>query len=47
MVKLADEDIAEIECLRVDAMANNFRTKIAFNWFCVNKGTRQLVMEGV
>jgi len=28
-VKLSDEDIAEIECLKVVAMATNFGTKIA------------------
>jgi len=27
---------AEIECLRVVAMATNFGTKIAINWLCVN-----------
>ena len=32
MVKLLDEDIAEIERLRVVAMATNFGTKIAINW---------------
>ena len=30
-VKLSDEDIAEIECQRVVAMATNFGTKIAIN----------------
>jgi len=35
-VKLSDEDIAEIECLRVVAMAINFGTKIAINWLCEN-----------
>ena len=35
-VKLSDEDIAEIECLRVVAMATNFGTKIAINCLCVN-----------
>jgi len=35
-VKLSDEDIAEIKCLRVVAMATNFGTKIAINWRCVN-----------
>jgi len=35
-VKLSDEDIAEIECLRVVAMATNLGTKIAINWHCVN-----------
>ena len=36
MVKLSDEDIAEIECHRVVAMATNFGTKIAINWLCVD-----------
>jgi len=27
---------AEIDCLRVVAMATNFGTKIAINWLCVN-----------
>ena len=36
MVELSDEDIAEIECLRVVAMVTNFGTKIAINWLCVN-----------
>jgi len=35
-VKLSDEDIAEIECQRVVAMASNFGTKIAINWLCVD-----------
>ena len=35
-VKLSDEDIAEIECQRVVAMATNFWTKIAINWLCVD-----------
>jgi len=35
-VKLSDEDIAEIECLRVVAMATDLGTKIAINWLCVN-----------
>ena len=35
-VKLSDEDIAEIECQRVVAMATNFGTKIAINRFCVD-----------
>jgi len=48
-VKLSDEDIAEIECQRVVAMATNFGTKIAINltgfvWTIV---TRQLVMKWV
>jgi len=32
-VKLSDEDITEIECLRVVATAINFRTKIAITGF--------------
>jgi len=36
MVKLSDEDISEIKCLRVVAMATNFGTIIAINWLCVN-----------
>ena len=35
-VKLSDEDIANIECQMVIAMATNFVTKIAINWLCVN-----------
>jgi len=35
-VKLSDEDMADIECLRVVAMATNFGTKIAINWLFVN-----------
>jgi len=35
-VKLSDEDIAEMECQRVVAMATNFGTKIAINWLCVD-----------
>ena len=35
-VKLSDEDIAEIECQRVIAMATNFGTKFAINWLCVD-----------
>jgi len=30
-LRLSDEDIAEIECLRVVAMATNFGTNIAIN----------------
>jgi len=35
VVKLSDKEIAEIECLRVVAMAtnNNFQTKIAITGF--------------
>jgi len=36
MVKLSDEDIAEIKCLRAVAMATNFGTTIVYNWLCVN-----------
>ena len=32
-VKLSNEDIAEIECQRVVAMATNFGTKIAITGF--------------
>jgi len=32
-VKLSDEDIAEIQCLRVVAMATNFGTEIAVTGF--------------
>jgi len=35
-VKLSDEDIAEIECQRVVAMATNFGAKIAINWLCLD-----------
>ena len=35
-VKLSDEDIAEIECLRVVAMTTNFGTNIAISWLYVN-----------
>jgi len=34
--RLSDEDIAEIECQRVVAMATNFGTKIAINWLCLD-----------
>jgi len=44
-VKLSDEDIAEIECLRVIAMATNFGTKIAITGFVRMIATRQFVME--
>jgi len=33
VVKLSDEDVAEIECLRVAAMTTNFGTKIAITGF--------------
>jgi len=45
-VKLSDENIVEIECLRVVAMATNFGTKIAITGFVRTRATRQLVMEG-
>jgi len=32
-VKLSDENIAEIECLRVVAIATSFETKIAITGF--------------
>ena len=32
-MKLSDENIAEIECLRVVAIATNFETKIAITGF--------------
>ena len=35
-VKLSDEDIASIECLRVIAIATNFVINIATNWLCVD-----------
>jgi len=35
-VELSDENIAEIECQRVVAMATNFGTKSAINWLCVD-----------
>jgi len=46
-VKLSEEDITEIQCQRVVAMATNFGTKIAINWICVGDiVTRHLVMKG-
>ena len=42
-----NEDIAEIECLRVVAMKTNFGTEIAITGFVWTIATRQLVMEGV
>jgi len=47
MVKLSDEDIAEIECHRVVAMATNFGTKLLLTGFVWTILTRQLVMKGV
>jgi len=41
-----DDDIAEIERLRVVAMATNFGTNIAINWLVWTIVTRQLVMQG-
>ena len=35
-VRLSDEDIAEIQCQRVVAMATSFGTKIAINWLYVD-----------
>jgi len=46
-VNLSDEDIAEIECLRVVPMATNFGTKIAITGSVRTIATRHLVMEGV
>jgi len=42
-VKLSEENLAEIECLRVVAMATNFGTKIAITGFVRMIVTRQLV----
>jgi len=46
-VTLLEENITEIECLRVVAMATNFGTKIAITGFVRTIATRQLIMEGV
>jgi len=46
-IKLSEENIVEIKCLRVVAMAINFGTKIALTGFVRTTATRQLVMEGV
>ena len=46
-IKLSEENIVEIECLRVVAMATNFGTKIALTGIVRTTATRQLVMEGV
>ena len=46
-MKLSDEDIAEIECQRVLAMATNFGTKLLLNGFVLTILTKQLVMKGV
>ena len=45
-VKLSEGNLAEIECLRVVAMATNFGTKIAITGFVRTIATRQLVMDG-
>jgi len=45
-VKLSDEDIAEIECLWLVAIATNFGTKITITSFASMIATRLLVMEG-
>jgi len=39
------KNIADIDCLRVVAMATNFETKIAITGFVRMTATRQLVME--
>jgi len=46
-IKLSEENLAEIECLRVVAMATNFWTIIAITGFVRTIATKQLVMEGV
>ena len=46
-VKLSKENIVEVECIRVVAMATNFETKIAITGFVKTIATRQLVMERV
>jgi len=45
-VKLSDEDIPEIECVTVVAMATNFGTKIAISWLCVNDRDYAVGYEG-
>jgi len=47
VVQLTDEVIADIECLRVVAMATNFGTTIAITGCVWTIATRQLVMERV
>jgi len=47
MLKLSDEDIAEIECLRVVAMATNVGNKVTITGFMCRTATTQLLMEGV
>ena len=46
VVMLSDEDIADIECLKVIAMATNFWTKIAINWLCVNDSDQTIGYGG-
>jgi len=36
VVKLSNEGMAKIQCLRVVATATNFGTKVAIKWLCVN-----------
>ena len=43
--KLSNDDIAEIQCLRVVGMATNFGTKIAITGFVRTIATRQMVTE--
>jgi len=45
-VKLSDEDIAMIVCIRAAAMATNFGTKTAINWLCVNDIDYAIAYEG-
>jgi len=45
--KLFEENLAEIECVRVVAMATNFGTKIAITGFVRTIATRHLVMKEV
>jgi len=35
-IRVSEEDIAKIECLRVVDMATSFWNKVAINWLCVN-----------
>ena len=46
-IKLSVEDTADIECLRVVAMAANFGTKIAITGFVGTIASKLLVMEGI
>ena len=46
-VKLSNEDIAKIECLRVVAMATIFGIKIAINWLCVDDSDKAIGYEGL